>query len=277
MKDNRFDSLLCGQQPSQTARAVLHMMWSVLGYIFTYAVFVVLFSSFHADVCVIQAMSGIYVIWRCWKHERKKGIDYLEVSGFKNYEISKQEILILIGFGFALNCFVGGVMNLLPINAEAAADYMEMSAAPVDGVHPMLAFFVIAFVAPVIEESFFRGTLLRRLKEQISPYYALIVVSLVFGLMHGQIIWICYASVLGLVLGMIYLLYDSIYPSMIVHISFNLVSGIPMILNPTGIFYRLTFGNTVFLWIMAIGGLTGTAWILFQIYFPRFMNLQDKK
>lgn len=276
MGDKGMEVLLEGQLPSQTVKAVLRMLWSVLGYILAYSVFAVLLSSLYVDACVVQAMSGIYVVWRCWKNERKKGIDYLEVSGFKNYQIPKQEILALAGLGFALNCFIGGAINLLPVDAVVAADYMEMSAAPVKGVHPFLAFFVIAFVAPVVEEAFFRGTLLRRLKAEINPFYALILVSLVFGLMHGQILWICYASVLGLVLGLIYLLYDSIYPSMIVHISFNLVSGIPMILNPSGMLYRLTFGNFIFLWLMAVGGFAAVTWILFQIYFPRFMNLKNR-
>ena len=187
-----------------------------------------------------------------------------------------KELLILTGMGFALNCFVGGVINLLPITPEVASNYMEMSSAPVEGVHPVLAFLVIAVAAPVIEETFFRGTLLRRLKEEINPYHALLFISLIFGLMHGQIIWICYASVLGLVLGMIHLLYDSIYPSMIVHISFNLVSGIPMILNPEGGIYRWTFGNRVFLMFMTIAGFAAVSWILFQIYFPRFMEMKEK-
>lgn len=257
-------------------KAITRMIVSVLGYILAYAVFAVLLSSLHADACVVQAMSGMYVIYRCWKQERKKGIDYLEASGFKEYAIPRRELLILAGLGFALNCFVGGVMNLLPISPEIVADYMKMSSAPVEGVQPMLAFIVIAVVAPVIEETFFRGTLLRRLAGEVNPFYALILVSLVFGLMHGQIIWIVYASVLGLVLGMIYLLYGSIYPSMIVHISFNLVSGIPMLLNPMGVIYRWTYGSQVFRILMAVGGFVGVSWILFQIYFPRFMKLENK-
>lgn len=255
-------------------KAIIRTLVSVFEYTLAYAVFAILLSSLHIDVCVVQAMSGIYIICRSWKRERKKGIDYLEACGFKKYECSQKELFILAGLGFALNCFVGGIMNLLPITPEIAENYMKMSSAPVEGVHPVLAFFIIAVAAPVIEETFFRGTLLRQLAAEIQPLYALILISLIFGLMHGQIIWIIYASVLGLVLGMIYLLYGSIYPSMIVHISFNLVSGIPMLLNPEGWIYRFTYGSTIFRIIMAVGGFAGVFWILFQVYFPRFMKLE---
>lgn len=256
-------------------KAISRMLFSVLEYILAYAVFAVLLGSLRIDACVVQAMSGMYVIYRSWKREHKKGMDYLEVSGFKTDFVSKKELLILAGLGFSLNCFIGGVMNLLPINPQIAADYMKMSSEPVEGVHPVLAFFVIAVAAPIIEETFFRGTLLRRMAAEVNPFYALIVTSLVFGFMHGQIIWIIYASVLGLVLGMIYLLYRSIYPSMIVHMTFNLVSGIPMLMNPSGIFYRWTYGNQIFRILMAAGGAVGVFWILFQIYFPRFMKMED--
>lgn len=262
-------------------KAITKMLFTALEYILAYAVFSVLLSSLRIDACVVQSLSGLYMIARCWKKEKKKGIDYLQVSGFKSFSIPQKELLILCGLGFSLNCFVGGVINLIPFSPETAASYMEMSSAPVEGVKPLLAFFVIAFAAPVIEEVFFRGTLLRRLAGEINPLYALILVSLVFGLMHGQIIWILYASVLGLILGMVYLLYGSIYPSIVVHICFNLVSGIPMILSPSGLIYRLTYGNTIFRILMAVGGFLGVFWILFQTYFPKFMNdengLQEKE
>lgn len=256
-------------------KAITKMLCTAFGYIFSYAIFSILLSSLHIDACVVQAMSGLYMIAHCWKQEKKKGTDYLQASGFKNFSIPKQEILFLCGLGFLLNCFVGGVINLIPFSPETAKSYMKMSAAPVEGVKPLLAFFVISIAAPVIEETFFRGTLLRRLAGEINPLYALVIVSLVFGLMHGQIIWILYASVLGLVLGLIYLLYGSIYPSMVVHICFNLVSGIPMILSPSGLIYRLTYGNTIFRILMAVGGFLGVFWILFRMYFPRFMNAEN--
>ena len=63
---------------------------------------------------------------------------------------------------------------------------------------------------------------------------AIALTSTVFGLLHGQIIWIMYAIILGMVLGLGYVLYDSIYPAIVLHMSFNLVSGIPMILNQQG-------------------------------------------
>lgn len=256
--------------------AIFRMLASAMSYILAYAVFAVLLSSLHTDACVIQMISGIYVICRCWKRERTKNIDFLSVSGFRSFPFLQKELLVLIGLGFFLNCFVGGVLNLLPIRPEVAESYRNMSSAPVEGVHPFLAFFVISVAAPVVEEIFFRGILLRRLASEISPFYALILVSLVFGLMHGQILWIVYASVLGLVLGMLYLLYGSIYPSMLVHISFNLVSGIPMLLNPSGWLYRMTYGSQVFRLLMAAGGLIGVILILFQIYFPKFMKSEGK-
>lgn len=256
-------------------KAVTKMLFTAFGYIFSYAVFSILLSSLRVDACVVQAMSGLYMIAHCWRKEKKKGTDYLQASGFKNFSIPKQELLLLCGLGFLLNCFVGGVINLIPFSTETAESYRKMSAAPIEGVNPFLAFFVISIAAPVIEETFFRGTLLRRLAGEVPPLYALVLVSLIFGLMHGQIIWILYASVLGLVLGLIYLCYGSIYPSMVVHICFNLVSGIPMILNPSGLLYRLTYGNTFFRILMAVGGFIGVFWILFQIYFPKFMNYEN--
>lgn len=109
------------------------------------------------------------------------------------------------------------VMSLLP---EAwMEDYMDASAALNDtGVIMAVA---TVLIAPIVEETVFRGLVLSRLKRVMPGWLAVVLSALLFGVCHGQAVWMAYAFVLGLLFGVMTLRTGSIWPSLIAHIVFN--------------------------------------------------------
>ena len=100
------------------------------------------------------------------------------------------------------------------------------------------SFLYIVIIAPVLEEMFFRGLLLRSYLKRYSTEAAIVITALLFGVMHGQPIQIFWGFILGLLLAWLYLLTRSLWPCIIAHSFGNLTALIVYY-----VFYDPAFSN----------------------------------
>ena len=90
----------------------------------------------------------------------------------------------------------------------------------------------IAFIGPLSEEIIFRhGMLGGMLRRGVSPWIAILVSSLLFGIIHWNPIQILFASALGVMLGILYTKSQSIVPSLIYHIINNSIAEAVMLIT----------------------------------------------
>lgn len=123
------------------------------------------------------------------------------------------------------------ILSLLP---EAWLEsYAEASSAL--NTTGLLALLSTALVAPLVEEVIFRGLILSRLNRVLPGWLSLLLSALLFGLCHGQPVWIAYAFVLGLILGTMALRSGSILPSLVTHILFNAIGQLSVVLDESQI------------------------------------------
>lgn len=109
------------------------------------------------------------------------------------------------------------VMGLLP---EAwLADYVEASAS-LNQTGLLMAIATVV-IAPIVEEVIFRGLILSRLRRAMPGWLAVLLSALIFGLCHGQAVWMAYAFVLGVIFGFLALRSGSLWPSLAAHVLFN--------------------------------------------------------
>ncbi len=87
----------------------------------------------------------------------------------------------------------------------------------------MFEIVILAGLPAICEEIFFRGFVLRSF-ERYSPVAAIILSSLIFAIMHGNLQQIVYAFILGLVLGTATVLTDSLLAGTLMHFVLNSVS-----------------------------------------------------
>ncbi|MCI8387637.1 MAG: CPBP family intramembrane metalloprotease [Clostridiales bacterium] len=140
------------------------------------------------------------------------------------------QIPILFALGAALNVFVSMAMSLIPFPAEWVESYVESADMLTNsGVLMMVLTTVIA--APIVEEITFRGMFYSRLKQGMPMFAAMLISSWVFGMMHGEIIWVIYASLLGFLLVWVSEKYRSLTASIIVHFAFNLFGSLTDLLG----------------------------------------------
>lgn len=86
----------------------------------------------------------------------------------------------------------------------------------------------LVLFAPVFEELICRGVVLGSLHARYGVVTAWLVSSLFFGVLHGQPAQVIGASVIGLILGFVYLATDSMWSVMILHALNNAVAYLAM-------------------------------------------------
>ncbi len=124
----------------------------------------------------------------------------------------------------------------------------------------ILSLVIVIVLIPIFEEIFFRGVIFGFLRDNYKFPIALIVQALVFGIAHGNLVQSVYAFILGLFLGAFFYYTNSLYSSIISHITYNLfgVLIIPLITSSLKDFSPI-ITNTVFIIIsvilLLIGGL----------------------
>lgn len=124
--------------------------------------------------------------------------------------------------------------------------------------------FTLAVLPALLEEMIYRGYILQTLRSY-GNWFAVIISSLLFSLMHGNLRQIPFAFIVGLVLGALYVITDNIWVSIAVHFTNNAVSvlmeyfGFSLSEEYVGVFYALVIYGLFFVGILA-------AVVLFSIY-----------
>lgn len=132
------------------------------------------------------------------------------------------------------NLAVTGIMELAPFSQQLMDSYAEASSS-LDTSLLWADLLSVALLAPLVEEAIFRGAVLSCLREAMPDWLAVLLQGLLFGCIHGQLLWICYAAVFGVLLGWARVQTGSLKASVLVHLGFNLSSffiGIVFYLAP---------------------------------------------
>lgn len=82
-------------------------------------------------------------------------------------------------------------------------------------------FFVIAVVAPVVEETTYRGLGFAAVRSGYGPVGAIAVTALAFGFSHGLVIALPILTIFGAILAWLRWRTDSLYPPIVLHALFN--------------------------------------------------------
>lgn len=86
----------------------------------------------------------------------------------------------------------------------------------------MAAMVIVAgIVAPFGEEALFRGVLYGWLRRKWGPVAGTIVSALIFGIAHWNPYWAAFATVMGVVLAVVYEKSGSLWPPILLHMSYN--------------------------------------------------------
>ena len=84
-------------------------------------------------------------------------------------------------------------------------------------------FISLLFLSPFLEELYFRGILFSFLNTLIGPFWAILIASMYFALIHINVLALPSLFTLGIILGLVYYFSQNLLFSIFVHIIFNAV------------------------------------------------------
>lgn len=163
-----------------------------------------------------------------WLMMKKKAT--LPLIPTKKLEFKKAFIWVAIGM---LGCMIANYVTEFVIWLYGLFDYelTQPEFPKADSVVACIAVFFSTSIAPALFEEFaFRCCSLSVLRKH-GKAFSVVAVSVLFGLMHGNMIQFVFAFIVGLVLGYITLKTDSILPAMIIHACNNGISVVQEIVE----------------------------------------------
>ena len=151
--------------------------------------------------------------------------------------VNKTALALAVVLGLALQLplveLTTWVTDFVPALAhDPAQDAMIREAVRIDSpLRALTVPFAVVFVAPVTEELLFRGLILPRLRDRFGRASAIGASALLFGVFHLDPLAAVYATVMGVVLGVVADRARSVLPAIALHAGFN---ALPVLL-PTEI------------------------------------------
>ena len=172
---------------------------------------------------VLAAAMTIFFAWVFFASRKKKLLKEANVVPFAVNRILPI-IILAIASVFVVEC----TFSLLPIPESIMTEY-EQSVMSLLGGSTLAIMISTVVAAPIVEEIIFRGLVLSRLNKAMPTIAAAILSSIVFGFFHGQLLWICYTAILGLVMCFVAIKCESVLASILYHMVFNLLGGLPLV------------------------------------------------
>lgn len=133
-------------------------------------------------------------------------------------KFSARAVAPIVMLGLGLNVVTTIVLGLLP--EKWMESYQQSSSWTSDDVGIMTILLTVV-MAPLAEEWIMRGLVYDRMKKGMPIIAAMIISSLLFGVLHKHPVWIAYAAVLGMVLAWVFERTKSLYAAILLHFSYN--------------------------------------------------------
>lgn len=138
---------------------------------------------------------------------KEKALKKLKINNISKY----------IFIGILLNIVISLIISFLP--KELLEQHSLFTSVALNGGF-IMTLITTGIISPIAEEVIFRYGIQRSLY-RVNPIYAIIYQSVIFGLLHGNIIQITYATVLGLIFGYIYYRSKNLLTPILLHIAIN--------------------------------------------------------
>lgn len=225
---------------------------------------------------------GLLMYFKKWKV--KQTFSFL---GFK--KINWKAVLIAFGIGlivFFLNLFIASffsfIIKILGYNPEGTSTGITYSTF----AQFLYGVVFVGMFPGFFEEIMHRGLVLRGTAKSLGYKRAILISSVLFGLTHLNIEQFFYATILGLIMGFLVVVCDSIFPAMIIHFTNNFVNvylsyaktaGLPGGNFTTGLSNALSGGSLMLWFIVCVALISLSLFLLIWLVIRLFRETKIKR
>lgn len=149
------------------------------------------------------------------------------IAIFDNFSLKCLLLSFVCAAGFYLVLDMGIDPILEKVFPQSEAGYQESVARVAEA--PVAGFVHTCLLAPLVEEILMRGFVLRGLAPLYGPLPALLISSVLFALLHFNMVQTFSALICGLILGLLYLHTGSLLCCVLAHAGYNAVSFVRLL------------------------------------------------
>jgi hypothetical protein len=150
-----------------------------------------------------------------------RGINPLKYLDFKRISLKDSAASLMMGIGFSL--FVSCLLTLVKLDTVIPDTVSEEMMEAIAANFPLIL-LAIGVVVPFYEEFFFRGLIFKELQRSSKLWIAVVLQGLIFGAFHLNWFQFIYTFPAGIVMGLVFLRYRSIWTSILIHLGWNTTS-----------------------------------------------------
>lgn len=129
----------------------------------------------------------------------------------------------VIVLAIACSQMLNDLIVILHLN-ELFPSYTQLAEDTMEGQPIWLLILTVGILAPITEELIFRGLVFRRMKDGMCAGIAVVLSAVIFGLYHGNVVQFIYASLMGIVLAVVYQRTGTLWTAILAHMAANLWS-----------------------------------------------------
>ena len=200
--------------------------------------------------------STLMMTWHLLHHK------YVKLAGDRYRELTLPVLAVAVVFVFSAMYVLNLLIEQAGIPNTMEETFLAMSRNP-------WGILSITLLAPLLEELLFRGAIQGELARRCSPWKAIIISSLIFGVIHLNPAQIPFAFLLGILFGWLYYRTGSLLPGIVGHVLNNSVATVNMYLyGDTTIEEQMQSPAEMWLW----AGVAVVAFIVAAKWLDRKLN-----
>lgn len=173
---------------------------------------------------ILQTIGIVFPLWFFAIRKRKIGLGnfgFRWIGTFKTIAWVIMSYIFYIGLAtFIIVLFFN--LGIGIFGFEPQTSIFDIFGANLLGI--FTALIVAVFIAPFVEEIYFRGFVLQVLAKKISPFWGIVLTALIFAAVHFEFRSIIPLLILSLILNILYLRTKSIWPGIIFHMFNNSIA-----------------------------------------------------
>lgn len=190
------------------------------------------------------AVGMCLTIYMLHRFSKKKGHLFFEDASLYPYKAHVKKSAGFFLFGVSAAAVLSSIITLLP-RWGVTAHYSEASQMMFKGRDILFTVVTTVVTAPLVEEIVFRGYMLNVFLETFDEKKSMVLASLIFALCHGEILWILYAFVMGVLLSWVSVREDNIFYGILLHMGFNMPAAVTWLIRSVPRFSSVFYAGKV--------------------------------
>lgn len=180
-----------------------------------------MFLEYTPQIIILSGVLTLFIFWLFYKIKNRK---LVEVVRMKKISFLQGFIAVIFGCSLLfLNSYIAEFVSFLFPSSFAS---YEISTEAMFSAGPIVLFFAVAIMAPIIEEIMFRGLIFNQFLGKMKMKWIIVLQGLMFGAFHMNIIQGSYASLMGMIMGLTLLYSRSLWIPILIHFGNNALSTI---------------------------------------------------